>query len=50
LKKTRVAASLSNPAEVITGVFRANGRIRSAAARTSAALIAKSMVLGLAQV
>jgi len=43
LKNTRVPARASNPAEVITGVRRASGAIRPAAARTSSGVIARSI-------
>src|ERR1019366_1912346 len=49
LKKTRVPASASNPAEVNTGVRRANGRIRTAAARTSSAWMARGIPLSLSR-
>src|ERR1017187_10264495 len=49
LKKARVPAAASKPAEVITGVLRARGRIRSAAARTSFASIARAILLSLAR-
>src|ERR1017187_1561955 len=47
LKKAWVPAAESKPAEVITGVLRARGRIRSAAARTSFASIARAIFLSL---
>src|ERR1039458_10634839 len=43
LKKTRTPAWASKPAEVMTGVRRASGRMRTAAARTSSAWIARDM-------
>src|ERR1035437_9404566 len=49
LKKTRQPASASKLAEVMTGVLRASGRIRSAAARTSSAWIARSIILRIAE-
>src|SRR5271157_3972630 len=43
LKKTRAPAWASKPAEVKTGVRRARGRMRPAAARTSAAVMARGI-------
>src|ERR1039458_9235657 len=43
LKDTRTPAWASKPAEVMTGVRRASGRMRTAAARTSSAWIARDI-------
>src|SRR5438045_317077 len=48
LKKTRAPASASKPADVNTGVRRASGRIRSAAASTSSEEIARLIHTSLA--
>src|SRR5580704_19046812 len=47
LKKTRLPAAASKLSEVMTGVRRARGRMRSAAARTSSGCMARYILLSL---